>query len=716
MAKSVIKNKKTTRNNKTNKKRIYKSKGGAPDGHRFIKAGTYGCAYKPNFKCLDPTLNMSTSDGSISKLMRDRDSAMNELAESECMNILEYDLEYKFHLPSPTICQLDPRVNPDYNLINFPECLSKIRMSRATLPYILNYQYGGVDLDVAQNNKEFGMPRYVFSEKGLQNILNGIIELQKKGLSHSDLKSLNIVTGYMPYEEYQKEKDDEKRHKLINDTTNYKLIDFGFLSLIEDIDLRKFKPIEAATLSYKNVYSGPNKQFRNNFFYLAEDYPYYPSYGLFISKSLRYYDSLNQSIEEQLKKKIRDKVKFFIYDPKIDIEVKVFYESIGLNEDNQIYYLYDMFNTLKEKSKNPSEYPSEYYDLELTLGKKVDFFSFGIILLEYLNSIRIHLSPVVFSIVQLYIYYFLHNSQILYSLINPINLDDIQKFFIQMCNDMLLEIDQIEKYKQEFMKQHLSEKEIERELEKIHTKNIFRKIDLEGTIVTDFEKEKREKEKREREQREREQREKEKREIEQREREQRLESVFYNNLYSLKKKIPQNLEKNIIIQKIQNGGLIQNPQSTISTMSNFSTLIDQDPSRKIERMQKIKGLERYEGIGPINVIKPMQQKDMFPSYNLSTKIDLNKKMTLEEMRYKISQVKQKPIDMSDERRKVPELPKHNIKLTDDYIENLTAYIKEKNAEKKSIKKSIKLSKEEKIREKALLELVELNKKTNNANN
>jgi hypothetical protein len=113
-------NKKTTikthkRTNKV-KKTIRKIKGGAPAGINFIGQGTYGCTYSPAIKCLGEKQNHIDSN-SVSKLMTNS-NAYNELNETIILDLLNYDKEYKYHLPSPKMCT--PNIKPSVFLNNKP--------------------------------------------------------------------------------------------------------------------------------------------------------------------------------------------------------------------------------------------------------------------------------------------------------------------------------------------------------------------------------------------------------------------------------------------------------------------------------------------------------------------------------------------------------------------------------------------------------------------
>lgn len=226
-----IKLKKTT-------KRTRKIKGGAPDGTKFIGEGSFGCVYSPGLKC-DKEQVQDPKIKTISKLMISQDSYI-EWAINIILELLQYDTEYKFHLPLPIRCKTS-----QYKTTDFIDC--KIKgihktpeyYGQETDPYFLTYEDGGIDFFML-HKKEYFHPQNVFSENGLPKILDGIIALQEKGLIHGDIRLENIVTGFF---------DDPNNPGSIN----FKLIDFGLIAFTGEKDISNISSNQ--TLVEKNILS-----------------------------------------------------------------------------------------------------------------------------------------------------------------------------------------------------------------------------------------------------------------------------------------------------------------------------------------------------------------------------------------------------------------------------------------------------------------------------
>ena len=415
---------------KSTKKLIRKSKGGAPENTIHLGTGSYGCAYEPGLKCLGQDFDKKY--GYISKLMY-LNNAYNELCENLSLEILNYDPAYRFHLSPPTMCNLD--INDEtslYEVSDFDNCIIRQRyVARETRPdrspRILNYKNGGLDLYKLENNREYLDPRIGFGNLALQQLLQGIINLQEKGFAHCDIKSQNIVSGYFPFDYVLNGfSDQNERFNFISSTVSYKLIDFGFLSLIKelpsDIDL---SDEDYEILNTKDILSGPYKKI--NLTNLGADYFYYPIYGIFIDKTLSEIISMTDEEAEDL---INTKITDFI-----DNNMNHFM----FNKFATVFNLWDPLRLLLQsrliysKLKLLSANPEEYYKFELNLVKKIDFYSFGVVLLEYLSNLYLVLETEVYNFIETSIFLFLRITQILdnnYLIVRP---EIIMEKFNETC-------------------------------------------------------------------------------------------------------------------------------------------------------------------------------------------------------------------------------------------------------------------------------------------
>jgi serine/threonine protein kinase len=456
-------NKKTRKRINKVKKTIRKIKGGAPAEINFIGQGTYGCVYSPKLKCLGQNGVNDDRVKIISKLMTN-DNAYAELNENIILDILEYDTEYTFHLPLPTICKLNIKPRGEFNNIrpvtlyplnnNLSRPFSNIRPLNLNQPNnsdeyykmsqfnecniadikldgnqsVLNYHDGGKDFSNLKDDKINFYPKKVFSETGLFQILNGIIELQKKGFIHCDIKNVNIVTGCF---------NDPQNPGSIN----FKLIDFGFLTFTGEIDFTPYttNPIFAPIFNEKDILTGEQKQI--NKIPIDFNYAFYPIYGILFNFDIDYQENIDDLIE--------DKINWFMTN--MPAGQNEFYSTLNIYRKNSfIKRLKTMFNDLE------SDYYLDmaiYHAKLLILAKKIDFYSFGVVLLMYLDDLKsiaeleeeleVTYKNIV-PIVELHLYYFLKTSRILFHNFEEITYENIKFLFEGMCDRIIFDIDALE--------------------------------------------------------------------------------------------------------------------------------------------------------------------------------------------------------------------------------------------------------------------------------
>ncbi len=454
-------NKKTKTKKIVNKKTM--KKGGAPPGINFIGRGTYGCVYSPRLKCLNQEPIQDEGVKIISKLMT-YDNAYAEMNENIILDILKYDTEYKFHLPLPTICKLNIKPLNQFNNIrplnlnqhnNLQRPFNNIRPLNLNQPnnsdeyynmsqfndcdidnikedgnqYVLNYHNGGKDFYKLMGDTINFYPSKVFSDKGLPQILDGIIELQKKGFVHCDIKNINIVTGCF---------DDP----LNPGSIDLKLIDFGFLTFTGEIDMQEYKQNPDFTLIFneKDILTGEQKQIKK--IPIDADYIFYPIYGILFNIDI---DSGVNQIPY-----ITQKIIWFMNN--MPFGQKEFYSTLGIYKKKSfIKRLKSMFDELK--SDYDSDDKTIYHEKLLILAKKIDLYSFGIVLLMYLDDLKsiaesekglkVKYKNIV-PIVELHLYYFLKTSRILFHNFEEITHENIKFLFKGMCDRIISDIDALE--------------------------------------------------------------------------------------------------------------------------------------------------------------------------------------------------------------------------------------------------------------------------------
>lgn len=371
------------------------------------------------------------------------DNSYVELIENIVLDILEYDNEYKFHLPLPKKCALDIKLtkqsNENKNANNkkykyeekdFADCdIDKIK--KDPNPTVLTYQDGGIDLyklctHPQSHLKLHSRPQNIFSEKGLPQILDGIIALHEKGLIHGDLKEQNIVTGFF----YDPN---------IPGSTDFKLIDFGLLTFTGEMNIDSYlstkphiSPEIIESIKKKDVLSGPSKKYINKIF--EHNYIYYPVYGF-----LFYIDM--DKLEITNIKGIINMV-YNNFEKTIDRYPVINYFFLQMKYDKRrtTENLLKLFNELKDSYIKDDK--TEYNNLCLILAKKIDYYSFVIMLLFYIHHIQKNF-PKLETILSKPVYDFLNNSKLL--LINSEKLDPkkVKTQFNTMCKEILDHINRI---------------------------------------------------------------------------------------------------------------------------------------------------------------------------------------------------------------------------------------------------------------------------------
>jgi hypothetical protein len=195
-----------------------------------------------------------------------------------------------------------------------------------------------------------------------------------------------------------------------------------------------------------DILSGPKT--RMNDTDLNANSEYYPIYGLFIVQNEVQIKILNDKINKKesvpnntLYYKLHD----FIHDYSF---LREFYEK-SWNEENLYQTLQGLLNIFPHKSKKPTkEEMVKYHFIKKSLVKRIDFYSFGIILLKYINKLSLVDSGLA-SIIKPLIYDFLKETSLLDqaplqgTIILDLNIDEINQKFKDLCKQI---IDIVEDY------------------------------------------------------------------------------------------------------------------------------------------------------------------------------------------------------------------------------------------------------------------------------
>jgi serine/threonine protein kinase len=167
-------------------------------GGKVLASGGFGCVFKPALKCI----GKATRDkNKISKLMTNK-HAKEEYDELLYVNNkLKTIPDYKnyFLIDDFTLCKPSKLTKDD--LKNYRECgaLEKEGITKKTINnqldklLAINMPYGGITLeDFTINNKNYAQ-LIKLNNKLLELLKNGILEMNKKHVYHSDIKASNIL-------------------------------------------------------------------------------------------------------------------------------------------------------------------------------------------------------------------------------------------------------------------------------------------------------------------------------------------------------------------------------------------------------------------------------------------------------------------------------------------------------------------------------------------
>ena len=182
----------------------------------IIGAGAYGTVFHPALPCRNMPFQINND---VSKVVSKR------RIESEKTNVLRVnaaDPDCHYHVRFKYDCV------PDLNTVRG----SSSRIFKLPDPHMLVYEYGGFTLTRALRSNKF--PRHLFLD-GLKDLLRGLIQLNRRGTIHMDIKPDNIVCMV-------------RGGKL-----ECRLIDFGISVFFQDSMVPRPKP------SYENPYIWPFK-------------------------------------------------------------------------------------------------------------------------------------------------------------------------------------------------------------------------------------------------------------------------------------------------------------------------------------------------------------------------------------------------------------------------------------------------------------------------
>jgi serine/threonine protein kinase len=329
-----------------NTKKKKEKKNNTKTNRKLLGQGTFGCVYKPAFKCSNTnTVNKKM----VSKIM------VNSNANNEIQNfkiIDKIDPTGKFHIKLNNVCNL--LNNNKYNLINNGEC--EIINYKNNFK-VLKFADGGLELYyyyqiIKSINSGETIPTKVNIDINIlykiliafKNILDGLLILNKHNYCHFDIKLENIVY-------------DSK-------TNTMKLIDFG-VSILYDFKILKTEI---------NRVLNKIEEYEN---FLINYYEVYP-YELILCKYKNFkYALINHNKHNKVLNKFLS-----IYNNFNNIQLK---DNYIFNEDVIIYYL-KLIKALVNKYNNIK---LAYIAFIKIIFNKLDLYSIGITIKKLIDKYNI---------------------------------------------------------------------------------------------------------------------------------------------------------------------------------------------------------------------------------------------------------------------------------------------------------------------------------------
>jgi serine/threonine protein kinase len=292
----------------------------------YVSNGASGCVLRPAISC---EKKKPMGNDTVSKLFNnDKSAAVEYMLNKNIANTIDHN--HSFTIKMLEQCDIQTNLFSEQELKKCKNLSDKT--DNSVLKQIV-YRYGGYDLRNA--SKRFGFKEIFLN---IQNIFEGLIELQKKQICHMDIKVDNIVYD--------------------NETGKANLIDFGVSKVYNEIYF-SWSPI---WLPHKYKYYPP--EFVTAYLYKIK------GYAFFNIESLRSFEPLLKQNFSILKETILDEGRKLLNDcPRF------------LDEWNKLYIInMDRFYKFIIKDLKKSSLNDKLRDF----ANRIDVFSLGISILELL--------------------------------------------------------------------------------------------------------------------------------------------------------------------------------------------------------------------------------------------------------------------------------------------------------------------------------------------
>ena len=182
-------------------------------GGKVIDSGGFGCIFRPQIRCKKSKNNKNKIYGTnkydvngISKVMQKKYAINEYFSLTKFISIIKTipNYNYYFLISDFTLCR--PVYFTPQDLIDFDKkkcssltkrnITSKNINSKLKEMYMINMPYGGIDIDhFLYNNISNIKLIYNFNLKMIDLLDNAILQMNKRGLYHGDLKSSNILVN-----------------------------------------------------------------------------------------------------------------------------------------------------------------------------------------------------------------------------------------------------------------------------------------------------------------------------------------------------------------------------------------------------------------------------------------------------------------------------------------------------------------------------------------
>ena len=168
-------------------------------GGKVIASGGFGCVFNPTLRCQG---SLKREKGKISKLMTEKNATLEYKEINSIKKKLEVIKNYQdyFLLKNITICKPEKLTTNDLQNIN-KKCtlLKRYNITRKNINKnleklrILNMPDGGIPVDDYLYENGSFRKFYLVHLKLVQLLKNGIVNMNKKNVYHSDIKDSNVL-------------------------------------------------------------------------------------------------------------------------------------------------------------------------------------------------------------------------------------------------------------------------------------------------------------------------------------------------------------------------------------------------------------------------------------------------------------------------------------------------------------------------------------------